>query len=308
MKHRILNMTAPNGGQRKWYEIKNAAKDEASIYIYDVIAWYGVNASDFVRDLKAVDAKTINVHIKSPGGDVFEAWAIYQAIRSHKARVVVHIDGMAASAASVIALAGDEIRMGRGAFFMIHRPYVMAIGDADGLRETADVLQKAEGEIEALYVDKSNLSLEEVRAAMAEETWYSPAEAKAAGFVDMIVDGNDVIENRAGSEFLAMFKNAPDAVLRAAQAQARAADKPEPPKTVREFEDQLLGMGFSNAAARSIAETGFKASEPRDEDDAVVPVPEPRDEDGAAEVSSETMTALALLNARLATRRVARHN
>lgn len=300
MKNRILNMVTPKQDGRKWYEIKNAAKDEADIYIYDAIAWWGVNAAEFVRDLSRLEAKTINVHINSPGGDVFEAWAIYQAIRSHKARIVVHIDGLAASAASVIALAGDEIRMARGAFFMIHRPYVMAIGDADGLRETADLLLKAEGEIESLYVDKSNLSLVEVRAAMAEETWYSPTEAKAAGFVDMIVDGNDVIENRASSEFVAMYRNAPEAVTRAMQA--RTADTQAPPKTVREFEDQLRGLGFSNAAAKSIAANGFRPDH-REDDGHAAPAPDHREDDGAA--TNEGATALALLNALICTSTIA---
>lgn len=301
MKHRILNMTAPQGQGRKWYEIKNAAKDSADVYIYDAIAWWGVNASEFVRDLNQLDAKTINVHINSPGGDVFEAWAIYQSIRAHKAKVVVHIDGLAASAASVIALAGDEIRMARGAFFMIHRAWVVAIGDAEELRKTIDMLRKVERGIESLYADRSNLSLEEVRAAMAEETWYSASEAKAAGFVDLVVDGNDVIKNHAGSEIVAMYRNAPDAVARAAQA--RIAEKPEPPKTVREFEGRLREMGFSNVAAKSIVANGFRP-EHREDDGHVVPAPEHREDDGAANANCDALLGAAILHVSLASARL----
>src|SRR5690349_3999363 len=95
-----------------WYAITaKATNDSAEVSIYDAVGGYGVTADQFVRDLKAIDAKTINLRLNTPGGGVFDGTAIYNALRAHPANVVVHIDGLAASVGSVIAMAGDEIRI-----------------------------------------------------------------------------------------------------------------------------------------------------------------------------------------------------
>src|SRR3954469_2359119 len=117
----------PDGN--KWYSIVAKSADEADVMIYDIIGWE-TTAKQFVTDLKALDAKTINLRINSPGGDVFEGVAIYTALKEHPAKVITHVDGLAASMASIIMLAGDEVHIAKNAFVMIHNAWSWATGDA----------------------------------------------------------------------------------------------------------------------------------------------------------------------------------
>ncbi len=131
---------------------------------------------------------TIRVRINSPGGDVFDGIAIYNALRACGSRIEVTIDGIAASIASVIAMAGNDIAMARGSLLMIHKPWACAMGEADDLRKTADLLDKIDGQLVEIYVARSKLTTEEVAAALAAETYYTPAEAVAAGLADRMSD------------------------------------------------------------------------------------------------------------------------
>jgi ATP-dependent Clp endopeptidase proteolytic subunit ClpP len=173
-----------------WYSIQNKADESADVMIYDVIGW-GVSADQFCRDLRAINAKTINVHMNTPGGSVFDGMAIYNSLKAHPANVVCHVEGLAASIGSVIALAGDEVRMGEGTFFMIHNPSSLAIGDADEMRRQADMLDKVSTSIAGIYVEKTGMTLDAAKAAMDAETWYTAEEAKAAGFADEIDEPDD---------------------------------------------------------------------------------------------------------------------
>lgn len=183
--------------------------DEATVYIYDVIdSYWGINAQDFAKEIAALSASTINVRINSPGGDVFDAVAIKTALAQHKAKVVVHIDGLAASAASVIMLAGDEIRIVEGAFVMIHNAWSWAIGNAADMRKTADLLEKVDSQIATQYAKKTGAKLEQVQTWMAQETWFTADEAVENGFVDSKVDA-EVVEN---SFDLSAFEKTPKAL------------------------------------------------------------------------------------------------
>ena len=129
--------------QGKMYRIENKAKaDEATIYIYDEISFWGVDAGQFVKDLGKLTAKTIRVRFNSPGGSVFDGIAMANAIRTHKSRVVAHIDGLAASIATIVAVAADEVLISEGAFMMIHGPWSIVMGDSDAMREEADLLDR----------------------------------------------------------------------------------------------------------------------------------------------------------------------
>src|SRR3546814_252864 len=110
----------PTGKVGNWFEIKNVAPDVAQVYIYDEIGLWGVTASDFAAELRGVTANTIDLHISSPGGDVFDGLAILNSLRQHKATVNVVVDGIAASAASFIAMAGDTVKMAPQSVMMIH--------------------------------------------------------------------------------------------------------------------------------------------------------------------------------------------
>ncbi len=179
--------------RRSWYEFKAAADDdEALLYIYDSIGWDGdwgeVTAKAFVKELNAVTAPRIALHINSPGGSVFNAMAIYNALRQHSATVTSHIDGAALSAASVVALAGDEVVMAKNALFMIHDPAGIVAGTAEDMLKMATVLEKSKDTILDVYAEHSDWSREDIAAAMTEETWFTADEALEAGFVDQVGD------------------------------------------------------------------------------------------------------------------------
>lgn len=185
-----------------------AAGKEATIYVYDAIGgWYGVSAEAFVRDLNSLDAEVINLRINSPGGDVFEARAMVTAIKAHSAKVIAHIDGLAASAASYLALAADEVVMADGAFFMIHNAWTMALGNKKDLAATIVLLEKIDASIAADYQAKTGKPLDEINSKMEAETWFSASEALDYGFIDRVAS-NAKAENRWNFANLA-YKNAP---------------------------------------------------------------------------------------------------
>lgn len=177
-----------------------AKGEETTIYLYDSIVadeetaqwWGGVSAEALVPAIRAIKGGTIRLRINSPGGDVFAAQAICQAIRETGAKVVAHVDGYAASAATVIATAADEVEISDGGFFMIHNAWTWAMGNANDLTATAGLLSKIDGSLAAQYAKKSGMKVEDVRAAMDAETWYSAEEAVAAGLVDRIASGEKV--------------------------------------------------------------------------------------------------------------------
>lgn len=194
---KILQLLRDNAGRKKQPAnlVRNEA--EATLYIYDVIsADWGVSAMDVIDAIaQAGDAKTLNVHINSPGGDVFEGRAIMAALRRFEGRKVAHIDSLCASAATSIALACDEVVMADGAFFMIHNAMTIAFGNKGDLRETADTLEKIDGAIVNDYTTKTGKDAEQVQAWMDAETWFTAAEAKEHGFVDRVLDADKKAKN-----------------------------------------------------------------------------------------------------------------
>ena len=170
----------------------DAAKDEATVYLYDAIdPYWGIDAGEFVKSLSEVTAKTIHLRINSPGGSVFDAEAIQTALQQHKARVVAHIDGMAASAATYVALAADEVEMSDGAMFMIHNAWTFAFGNASELVDTAALLEKIDANILRDYQSKTGASAEQIKTWMDNETWFTAQEALANGFVDRVYGNVD---------------------------------------------------------------------------------------------------------------------
>lgn len=191
---------------KTWFRVEAKSEEAASVYIYDEIGYYGVSASDFVKTLGTVTASTINLHINTPGGNVFDGIAIYNALVDHKAKVVTHIDGLAASMGSVIALAGDVVNMAENAMFMIHNPWSAVIGDAAAMRKAADVLDKIrEGSLLGIYKKKTSIDEDELKSLMDAETWMTAEDAAIYGFIDNITGSVD-----AKADFdLSCFSNAP---------------------------------------------------------------------------------------------------
>lgn len=170
-----------------WYRITNLAEDGvAEIEIYDEIGWLGCTASEFIAQLKDVDARQINLRVNSPGGEIFDGIAIHNALRSHPARVVTSVDSLAASIASVIALAGDEIVMMPHSQMMIHDGAGICMGQASDMREMADLLDRQSDNIASIYAEKAGGQTRSWRSKMKAETWYTAEEAVRAGLADRL--------------------------------------------------------------------------------------------------------------------------
>lgn len=175
----------PNG----WFRITNKTDVEAEIYVYDEIGGWGVQAGEFATALRGLgDVKSLTVRINSPGGDYFDGVAIHNMLSQHKATVNVVIDGLAASAATIVAMAGDTIRIGQGGQMMIHDALVATVGNAQDLREMADNLDRTSEDIAAMYAKRAGGTATEWRDRMRAETWFTAEEAVAAGLADEVID------------------------------------------------------------------------------------------------------------------------
>ncbi|MER5559697.1 head maturation protease, ClpP-related [Streptomyces sp. NPDC002506] len=173
---------------RSWFEIRNAASDDtAELLIYDEIGgWLGWYADEFVEQLAGITAPNLTVRINSPGGSVFEGIAIANALRSHPAMVTTQVDGIAASIASVIALAGDRLVMMPNSQLMIHDASGLCMGDAADMAQMATLLEQQSDNLADVYAAKAGGTRAEWRARMQAETWYLAAEAVEAGLADEV--------------------------------------------------------------------------------------------------------------------------
>lgn len=201
MKTKIVSFD-PN---RKWFDVRNVTATAADVFLYEEIGVFDLTAGDVIAMLRELKVSTLNVHINSPGGSVFDGFAIYNALNAHPATIIVHIDGIAASIASVIAMAGDQILMAENAMMMIHCPSCGVSGFAKDLRSQADVLDKLEESIASAYSARSGMKQEDVIAAMQAETWLTAAECKAKGLCTEVTP----MKRMAARWNLSAFKNAP---------------------------------------------------------------------------------------------------
>ena len=171
-----------------WYTIRARATG-AEVAIYDEIGAHGVSAKGFLAELGALPEGTpIDLRLNSPGGSVFDAVAIHNAILRHQGTVTVWIDGIAASAASYVAMAGDEIVMPENAFLMIHDPAGLVMGTAVDMRAMAEALDKVKGSLVQGYAAKSGRDPQEIAALMAAETWFDAKDALDLGLATRIAE------------------------------------------------------------------------------------------------------------------------
>lgn len=204
----INNQSAPD---KSWYQLK-AQNGHVELMIYDEIGGWGITAKQFARDLQALGkVSSITARIHSPGGDVFEGMAIYNIIKGHPAQKVCHIDGLAASMASVIAMAFDEIIMPENAMMMVHKPWGGTLGDADDMRKYADLLDKVESNLVGAYAQKTGLSDDDLHSLLASETWLTGREAVEKGFADTLTDPLQMAASLS-SKRLKDFTNMPEAL------------------------------------------------------------------------------------------------
>ncbi len=245
-----------------WYKIEALSEDEAEIMIYDVIGWPFNDAAELVRALGGMNQKTITIRINSPGGDVFDSMSIFNALQSHKSKIITRIEALAASSASFIALAGKEVQSYKNAMMMIHDPWVLAVGNQYDLREIADVLDKISGNMVDIYSGKSDVGKKEIKEMMKAETWLNAKEMKEKGFVDTILDGKG-----AKAQFdLSVFFHCPEDLW-----------EEDKELTERDAEKILRDAGFSRHKAKSVL-ARRKDGEGKESDPVVIPIVLPQDD------------------------------
>jgi ATP-dependent protease ClpP protease subunit len=197
---------------KTWFKIQAKADSFAEIFIYDEIGAFGITAKDFITDYKAIvkaSTVSIDIHINSIGGEVFQGNAIYSFLASQQRQINVFIEGIAASIASVIAMAGDTINIAANAMLMVHNPAGVVIGEARDMRKMADTLDKIKDTIINAYQKKTLKNADVLAEFMDAETWFTAEEAVTNGFADQIT-GKVVVSNRFD---LSKFKNVPATLM-----------------------------------------------------------------------------------------------
>lgn len=228
---------------KSWYQIKNKSEGVADISLHDEIGIWGVSAKDFINDLRShKGVNTINLSIHSPGGNMLDGLAMYNALKGADAKIFGKVEGIAASAASLVLMAADVIEMPEDSYLMIHNPWGGAFGESDDLRDYADVMDKLKGSAINIYSKKTNISNEEISDMMDDATWMNATEAHEKGFIDTISDAIDVAAKV--SVFNKYFKEMP----------VNHADKIDEINSIKDFERCLRESGsFSRAMATKLA-------------------------------------------------------
>lgn len=243
-----------------WFTVKNLTDGDttAQVDIYDEIDWlWGVTSRDFRNEIKALpeSVDTIELHINSPGGDVYEALAIMNTLRQHKAKVVTIVDGYAASSAGFIAVgASDELIVAENAEIMAHLPWALMIGDADEMRKMADDLDRIGKNIASIFQARAGGTLDDWMAILEAETWWSADEAVAAGVADKVLQApkRDAKNSARGRFNLSVFNHAgrsaapapriPQAHNETPRPEPVEADGKEPTVALSESALQKLGL------------------------------------------------------------------
>lgn len=230
--------------------VEAADKKPALLSIYEDIGFWGVQASDFIAALGAVKGDTLEVEINSPGGDAFAATAMYNALRASGKTIVTKVMGVAASAASLVFMAGDKRVMPKNTHLMVHNPWTIAAGNAEAMRDTADMLEKVGTSLRATYAARSGMSDEDVTALLAKDTWLTADESLEKGLATEVVE-----EVKATAKFDMDRAELPEHV-RAVFAKAKPATSPAPapaPAAQVAFADQVVAVakeaGFEVHAA-----------------------------------------------------------
>ncbi|MEC9346076.1 MAG: head maturation protease, ClpP-related [Pseudomonadota bacterium] len=229
------------------FDVRAAAEDVTDIELYDEISWWGVTAKDFRARLAGVKTSRIRLAINSPGGDVYDGIAIYNDLLAHPAEVEVVVTGLAASAASVIAMAGDRITMAANAFLMIHNSWGITVGNRSDHIETADLLGMIDGAMAKTYAARSGQDVDKMASLMAAETWLDAEGALALGLADRITGEGEAAQ---AAFDLSRFTNVPGALRQSADSD----------HTLRDAERALRDAGFSRAEARRLLGSGAGSS------------------------------------------------
>lgn len=174
---------------QKFYALEQSNDGTATIHLYDEVGAFGAGSKDFLAELAKLNGQHIHLRINSPGGSVVEGTAIYNALRRHQGGLTVHIDALAASMASVIAMSGSPVFIADNALLMIHNPWTVSAGDSEQLRKEADLLDKLKSTLVNAYTRKTGMDQAQIAEMMDNETWLDAVEAVALGFADAIEEG-----------------------------------------------------------------------------------------------------------------------
>lgn len=217
----LSNRDLPSAAMERWNGgIKAAKPDENSISVFDVIGsdyWGdGVTASHIAGALRSMNGADVTVNINSPGGDMFEGLAIYNLLREYEGKVTVKVLGLAASAASIIAMAGDDIQIGRGAFLMIHNCWVYAMGNRHDLEQIAADMAPFDKAMGDIYTYRSGMNADDVAKMMDSETYIGGSDAVDKGFADRLLSADEISDD----------DDSPEAALRKLDALLAKTDTP----------------------------------------------------------------------------------
>lgn len=204
-----------NKKNKKFWNFKALDENTAELMLYGEISdisWWGdeVTPKQFKEDLDALgDIDTLNVYINSPGGDVFAGQAIYSMLKRHKATINVYVDGLAASIASLIAMAGDKVIMPANAMMMVHNPWTFAYGNANDFRKLADDMDKIRDSMVVAYESRSALTTDEIIELLDAETWLSAEDCLEYGFCDEIEEAKEMAAC-VDTKYFSMYQNIPE--------------------------------------------------------------------------------------------------
>ena len=235
----------------EWFKVVAAKKDdeESEILIFDYVGYPYNDPREFIQALSEMG--NVTIRINSPGGDVFDGMVLVNAIASHKGIVTTRVEGLAASMASVIAVSGKKVQAYENTMVMIHNAWTFAMGNQYDMQDTADLLEKIDGNILDAYQNKSKKGKKAIAEMMKATSWMTAKEAKDHGFIDEIVTGKSVKANFN----LSIFANAPDDI----------SDDPQGRELTRkETERALRNAGASREYARALAAKRADASDVED--------------------------------------------
>jgi len=241
-----------------WYNFKAVSEDEMEVLIYDFIGWPFNDAGEFVRAMADIKTGKITVRINSPGGDVFDANALYNCIKSHPLKPITRVESLAASAASYIAMAGSQKHAYKNSMVMIHEPMTGMWGNQFELRETADVLEQISSIMVEMYADNTSVGKKEIREMLKAETWMTAKQAKEKGFIDTIIEAGKPVKAQFD---LSVFAQVPEQLV--------AKADPD----IRDIEKALRDAGLSKNKAKALLARGWQAeAEDKEIEDAPAPV------------------------------------
>lgn len=242
----------PDALQRWDAGIRAAVDDSTSVSIYDQIgeSWdgSGMTAKRMAGILRSIGDKDIQVNINSPGGDFFEGVAVYNLLRQHKAKVTVNVLGLAASAASIIAMAGDEINMGEGSFLMIHNAWCMAIGNRHDMQAAAEQLAPFDAAMAEVYAARAGITVKSAAKLMDAESWIGAEAAIADGFATGMMSNDLITQDTKASA--SNVRKIESALIASGMPRSQAQ------KTISDFKSSLrdsAGSGTSDSTGDDLA-------------------------------------------------------